>query len=105
MDSDDVERYLAYMSDDITDYHAAYGVTLEGKDVFRRSFPEKARSSITYRIEVENVIVGSNVAVVEYKEAAKSKEGDTITEFLARTIMVLEFEDTGLIKHMRRYLD
>ena len=103
--SADIEYYLAYMVDEITDHHAAYGVTLEGKDVFRDNLPDKARSSITYRIEVEDVTIGSRVAVVTFVEESRSRDGAEVVDFTGRTIMVLEFNETGLIQHMRRYLD
>lgn len=103
--SDDIEAYLRFMTDDITDYHAAYGVTLEGKDVFRENLPDKAARSISYQLVIESMQIGSNVAVVTFVEDSRSRRESDIVDFRGRTVLVLEFNNEGRITHMRRYLD
>ena len=101
----DIDALFAFMADDITDYHAAYGVTLKGTEKKRKGLQQKALDSISYKLTVESIIMGTETAIIEYKEDAKYIKNGKPKHFLGRTIMVLEFNQQGLIKHMRRYLD
>lgn len=105
MNKDDVERYLSFMTDDVTDFHASYNVTLTGKDLPRKTLPEKAKTSVAYKLEVGEMILGERTAVLEYREIFRDRDGAKVVDGNLRTILVLEFSKDGLIKNMRRYLD
>jgi ketosteroid isomerase-like protein len=103
--SKNIDDLFAFMTDDITDYHAAYGVTMVGKEKKRKGLQQKAIDSISYELTVENIIMGTDTAIIEFKEDANYIKNGKPKHFLGRTIMVFEFNEQGLIKHMRRYLD
>ena len=102
---EDVEAYLAFMTEDISDVHVAYSVTREGKDTIRRGLVESTRVKFHSSFQIESMSLGSDVAVVEYTEASQYVKDDELVDFSGRTIIVLEFNDEGLISQMRRYLD
>lgn len=104
--SANVERFVAFMTEDIKDVHVAYGREFTGKDHFRRNMPNKAKALLSYERQILQVLVGSNVAVVVYREQSKEKKSDgEIRDYSGRTIMVLDVNDDGLITQMRRYQD
>jgi hypothetical protein len=56
-------------------------------------------------IKIEQMMTGRNVVFVKYTEHAKVKPShmDKVVEYTSTNIMSLEFDDTGLIKHIRRH--
>jgi ketosteroid isomerase-like protein len=102
---EDLEHYFSYMSDDITDYHAAYGVTIKGKERKRKGILKKAQDMISFSMDIESIAIGSETAVVVVNEDSKYYKDGKLKHFKGRTIVVLEFNEKGLIQHMRRYLD
>jgi len=105
MTSDDIERYLSYMTEDFTDHHAAYNVTMKGKESDRKNMPEMVKSIVNYKFEIEDIIIGRGTAIVSYFEIFKENKGKNLVSKNLRTIMVLEFNEDGLINHIRRYQD
>ena len=103
--SQDIERFLSFMADDISDYHAAYGVTLKGKDVYRKSVPDKIKTAVSYAFEIGSLIIGKQTAVVAFKEHSVDKSGDKAVAYEGRTLLVIEFNQQGKIGHLRRYMD
>ncbi|GAC21795.1 nuclear transport factor 2 family protein [Paraglaciecola arctica] len=101
----DLESYLAFMSDEVIDYHAAYGRTFTGKEHFRKGIVKKAASMISMSENIESIVLGSDTAVVVVNEDSKYHKNGAIKHFKGRTILVLEFNEQGLISQMRRYLD
>ena len=55
MKKEDLESYLAFMSDEVIDYHAAYGRTFTGKEHFRKGIVKKAASMISMSENIENI--------------------------------------------------
>lgn len=101
-----VEAFVAYMSDDVKDVHVAYGREFSGKDHFRKNMPGKAKALITYERQISDIMMGTNVAIVTYHEQTKEEKSDgRISEYSGRTIMVIDFDDAGLVTSMRRYMD
>jgi ketosteroid isomerase-like protein len=105
MKKEDLEGYLAFMSDDVVDYHAAYGRTFSGKEHFRKGIVKKSAAMISMVETIESIVLGSNTAVVVVNEDSKYHKNGAIKHFKGRTILVLEFNEQGLISQMRRYLD
>ena len=102
---EDLEDYFSYMTDSITDYHAAYGVTIEGKEKKRQGILNKGKDMISYSMKTENIILGTDTAIAVVNEDSKYYKDGKLKHFKGRTILVLEYDDKGLIHHMRRYLD
>ncbi len=101
----DVEAYLAFLTEDISDAHVVYNVTLDGKEKIRSTLMTSNRVKFHFSLDIESITMGTNVAIVEYLEASQYVRRDELVDFAGRTIMVVEFNDAGLIHHMRRYLD
>ncbi len=101
-----VEIFVTFLSDDIRDIHVAYGREFSGKDFFRKNMPIKAKSLLHYEREILDIMMGTNVAVVAYRENTKEQKSDgRVSEYSGRTIMVINFNDEGLVTVMRRYMD
>ena len=105
MRQEDLEHYLSFMSDDVVDYHAAYDRSFNGKSHLEKGIPNKAASMISMQQTIEHVLLGSNTAVVVVNEASEYIKDGEPKLFLGRTILVLEFDSSDSITHMRRYLD
>ena len=101
----EIDNYLSFMSDNITDYHAAYGVTIKGKEKPRIGMLKKAQERTAFNIKVEDIILGSSTAVLVLTEDSKYTKNGKMKHFKGRTIFILEFNENGLIHHMRRYQD
>ena len=101
----DVEHYLSFMTEDVSDLHVVYGVTLEGKEKIRSTLLGSTRVKFGFSLTVESITIGTDVAIVEYVEASQYVRREELVDFAGRTLMVIEFDDTGHIHHMRRYLD
>lgn len=65
----------------------------------------KLPNNISFSVEVEDLIVGTSTAVVVLNGESEYKKEGEYKRFAGRTIIVLEFDEQGLIKEMRRYLD
>ncbi len=105
MSENDLENYFAYIADDLTDYHAAYGVTMSGVVKPREAYTQRKPNNISYKLDIESLVLGTNTAVAVIKENAIYIKQGKEKHFIGRTIYVLEFNSEGLIHHMRRYLD
>ncbi|MDJ0758824.1 MAG: nuclear transport factor 2 family protein [Woeseiaceae bacterium] len=105
-DATDVENFLALLADDFVDEHIKFGVTVSNKDELRASMLQKLEDKVFFsRIEVDQVMIGRNVVFVKYTETAKVKPVhlDKVIEYSSTNIVSLEFDDQGLIKHIRRH--
>ncbi|WP_440056957.1 nuclear transport factor 2 family protein (plasmid) [Pseudoalteromonas sp. T1lg65] len=100
-----VEKYLAYFTPDYTDHHIAYDVSFTGLEQLRKGIENKRSTMVSLSETVEDIILGTNTAVVVVNEDSKYYKKDKLKHFKGRTILVLEFNDQGLISQMRRYLD
>lgn len=105
MTDQDLEAFLAYLSDELVDFHAAYGRTFNGKDHLRNGIPRKAEAMKSLSFAVEDVVLGRQTAVFVLHETSEYLRDGELKQFTGRTIMLLEFDNDGLISHMRRYLD
>ena len=101
----DLEFYLDFFIDDFTDHHIAYGVSFTGKDKLRKGIINNRTSMVAVVETIEDVIIGTNTAVVVVNEDSKYYKKGKLKHFKGRNILVLEFNDQGLITQMRRYLD
>lgn len=101
----DIESYLSFMTDDYTDFHAAYKVTQSGKKKALDNMLRNVASRKSFKIELSDVILGTDTAVMVINEESVYLKRGEIKNFKGRTIWVLEFDEHNKISHMRRYLD
>ncbi|KTF10041.1 nuclear transport factor 2 family protein [Pseudoalteromonas sp. H105] len=104
-DTKELEFYLNFFTDDFTDHHIAYGVSFTGKETFRKGLMSKRASMVSVKETIEDVILGTNTAVVVVNEDSKYFKKGKLKHFKGRNILVLELNNQGLITQMRRYLD
>jgi len=101
-----VERFVAFLAEDVKDFHVAYGREFSGKEHFRENMPRKAQALIEYERKISQVNVGTNVAIAIFHERSKERKQDgVVKDYDGRTIVVLDFNDEGLITQIRRYQD
>ena len=103
--SDDLEAFLAFLADDLTDHHHAYARVFEGKAHLRNGIRQKSQSMVSLSQEIEQLVIGTSVAVAVVNEDSRYYKDDELKRFQGRTIFVLIFDQSGLITEMRRYLD
>lgn len=100
-----IDYYMSFFADDFTDFHAAYGVTISGKDTMKKNKLNKHAQMVANNWLIESVILGSTAAIAVIKENSSYYKNNKIKHFQGRTIFVLEFNEQGKIAHLRRYLD
>jgi len=101
---EDIEVFLAMMSDDILDVHVQYDVEKKGKEKFRKSLLSSRSRMIGVKKSIEDMILGSDTAVVVVNEESSYYKNDIVKNFKGRTILVLHFNKEGVVKEMRRFL-
>lgn len=104
----DLDWHFAHLSPELEDHHVAYDVVLAGADGIVRSragLKDKARSTISYEMTVEDVMLGSNTVVIAFREFHHFRRSGQTQRFQGRTILVVEFDEMGRGKVTRRYLD
>ncbi|RIV35425.1 nuclear transport factor 2 family protein [Flagellimonas lutimaris] len=103
---DDVDHFLSFFADDFKDEHIKYGVVVEDKAEFKKGLVDKLQNKVYFhRVTIEDIMMGNNVAFVKIKIWAKVKpyHMDTIVEHTTGQIMSIEYDESGLIKHLRRH--
>lgn len=100
-----VDKVMSFITDDFSDLHAAYGVTVSGKDKFRENLSNSSRPYFSHSLTIQSISTGTGVAFVDLVEKSEYVRREELVDFKGRTLLVLEFNDEGLITHMRRYLD
>lgn len=103
--SKELEYYLDFFTDDFTDHHIAYGVSFTGIDNLRKGIVRNSALMVSVVETIEDIVIGTNTAVVVVNEDSKYYKNGKLKHFNGRNILVLEFNDKGLITQMRRYLD
>jgi len=105
-DAEDIERFLQLLADEFVDEHIRFGVTVTDKDELRAGMLQKLEDRVFYsRIEIDQIMTGRNVAFVKYTESARVKPShlEEVIEYSSTSIVSLEFDEQGLIKHIRRH--
>jgi len=102
----DIENYLSLLADEFVDEHIKYNVTETDKNNLRKNMIAKMSDNvISSSIKIGEIMVGSNVVFIKMLETGKVKPAhlDKIIEYNVTNIVSLEFNDDGLIKHIRRH--
>ncbi|TDF37564.1 nuclear transport factor 2 family protein [Alteromonadaceae bacterium M269] len=103
---DDIDHFISLLADDFVDEHIKYKVVVTDKDELRKGMVAKMQDEIFYsRISIDEMMVGSNVVFLKYTESAKVKPThlDRVVEYTSTHLLSLEFNEEGLINHIRRH--
>ena len=102
----DIDSFLSLIADDFVDEHIKFNVRETSKEELRKGMIYKMKDEIYFsNIEIDQMMFGSNVAFVKYTEHAKVKPShmDKSIEYTSTNIISLEFNEQGLVKHIRRH--
>jgi len=102
----DIENYLSLLADEFVDEHIKYNVTETDKNNLRKNMIAKMSDNvISSSIKIGELMLGSNVVFIKMLETGKVKPAhlDKVIEYNVTNIVSLEFNDDGLIKHIRRH--
>ncbi|MBB1300613.1 nuclear transport factor 2 family protein [Pseudoalteromonas sp. SR44-8] len=103
---EDIDHFISFLADEFIDEHLKFNVTISSKEELRQGMIAKMKDKVTFsEIKIDQMMIGSNVVFVKYTEHAKVKPShmDKVIEYTSTNIMSLEFDDNGLIKHIRRH--
>ena len=102
----EIDNYISLLSDNFVDEHVKFKFTYTSKHKLREDIVSKLKDEIIHsNIEIIEVMVGANVVFVKMTEAGKVKPAhlDKTIEYNKTNIVSLEFDTSGLIKHIRRH--
>ena len=103
---EEIENYISLLSDDFIDEHVKYKFTYTEKSKLREDMISKLKDEVIHSsIEINEVMVGVNVVFVKMTESGKVKPAhlDKTIEYSKTNIVSLEFNESGLVKHIRRH--
>ncbi|MBU3003382.1 nuclear transport factor 2 family protein [Paraglaciecola arctica] len=102
----EIENYISLLSDDFIDEHVKFKFTYTDKAKLRKDMISKLKDEvIRSNIEINEVMVGANVVFIKMTESGKVKPAhlDKAIEYNKTNIVSLEFDKSGLVKHIRRH--
>ncbi|MCK7598805.1 hypothetical protein M0G74_16140 [Microbulbifer sp. CAU 1566] len=103
---EDVEKFISLFSDNFIDEHIKFNVTVTKKSELRKGMVAKLEDKVYFcEVKIDQLMFGRNVAFIKYTEHAKVKPShmSKAVEYTSTNIVSLEFDDNGLIKHLRRH--
>ena len=103
---EDIDHFISFLADEFIDEHLKFNVTITSKEELRQGMIAKMKDKVIFsEIKIDQMMFGRNVVFVKYTEHAKVKPShmDKVIEYTSTNIMSLEFDDNGLIKHIRRH--
>ena len=102
----DIDNFISLLANDFIDEHVKYQFTYTDKATLRQDMVNKLKDKvINSNIEINDIMVGANVVFIKMTESGKVKPAhlDKTIEYNKTNIVSLEFDKTGLIKHIRRH--
>lgn len=102
----DIDNYLSLLADEFTDEHIKYNVVETDKNVLRKNMIAKMDDKVIFSsIEIIELMTGSNVVFIKMIETGRVKPShlEKIIDYKVTNIVSLEFNENGLIKHIRRH--
>lgn len=102
----EIENYISLLSDDFIDEHVKFKFTYTDKAKLREDMINKLKDEVIHSsIEVNEIMVGANVVFVKMTESGKVKPShiNKTIEYSKTNIVSLEFDKSGLVKHIRRH--
>ncbi|GEK09052.1 nuclear transport factor 2 family protein [Pseudoalteromonas peptidolytica] len=102
----EIDHYISLLSDNFIDEHVKFKFTYTDKTKLRSDMVGKLKDEvINSNIEIKEIMVGANVVFIKMTEMGKVKPAhlDKTIEYSKINIVSLEFNEAGLIKHIRRH--
>jgi hypothetical protein len=102
----EIEYFISLLADDFIDEHVKFKFTYTDKSKLREDMISKLKDEvINSNIEINEIMVGANVVFIKMTEMGKVKPAhlDKTIEYTTTNIVSLEFNESGLIKHIRRH--
>ena len=102
----EIDHYISLLSNDFIDEHVKYKFTYTEKAILRADIVSKLKDEvINSNIEINEIMVGANVVFIKMTETGKVKPAhlDKTIEYNKTNIVSIEFDEVGLIKHIRRH--
>ncbi|UJX26974.1 nuclear transport factor 2 family protein [Pseudoalteromonas sp. CF6-2] len=102
----EIDYFISLLADDFIDEHVKFKFVYTDKSKLREDMISKLNDEVIFNsIEINEVMVGANVVFVKMTESGKVKPAhlDKIIEYNKTNIVSLEFDQLGLIKHIRRH--
>ncbi|MDU0113495.1 nuclear transport factor 2 family protein [Psychrosphaera aquimarina] len=102
----EIDHFLSLLSDNFIDEHVKYNFTYTDKSKLRSDLVGKLKDEIiNSNIEINEIMVGANVVFIKMTEIGKVKPAhlDKTIEYSKTNIVSLEFNESGLVKHIRRH--
>ncbi|WP_299942391.1 hypothetical protein [uncultured Microbulbifer sp.] len=102
----DIDKFISLFSDNFIDEHIKFNVTVTKKAELRKGMIAKLSDKVYFcEVKIDQLMLGRNVVFIKYTEHAKVKPShmDKVVEYTSTNIVSLEFDNNGLIKHLRRH--
>ena len=102
----EIDQFISLLSDNFIDEHVKYNFSYTDKSKLRSDMVDKLKDKvINSNIEINEIMVGANVVFIKMTEVGKVKPShlDKTIEYSKTNIVSLEFNESGLIKHIRRH--
>lgn len=102
----EIDYFISLLADDFIDEHVKFKFVYTDKSKLREDMISKLNDEVIFSsIEINEVMVGANVVFVKMTESGKVKPAhlDKTIEYNKTNIVSLEFDQLGLIKHIRRH--
>ena len=102
----EIDYFISLLADDFIDEHVKFKFVYTDKSKLREDMVSKLNDEVIFSsIEINEVMVGANVVFVKMTESGKVKPAhlDKTIEYNKTNIVSLEFDQLGLIKHIRRH--
>jgi len=103
---EDIDHYISLLADDFIDEHIKYKFTYTDKAKLKEDMIAKMDGKIIFfSINIDEMLIGNNATFIEMTETIKGKPShlNKIIEYTKTNIVSLEFNDKGLITHIRRH--
>ncbi len=102
----DIDKYISLLANDFIDEHVKYNFIYTDKTKLKTDMVAKLKDEFIYsRIKIQEFMYGSNTVFIKINEKSKVKPHhlDKVVEHESTYIHSLEFNEQGLIKHIRRH--
>jgi len=103
---EDIDHYISLLDDNFIDEHIKYKFTYTDKVKLREDMIAKMTGEIIFSsIKIDELIIGKNVTFIKMTETIKGKPShlNKIVEYTITNVLSVEFNDRGLITHIRRH--
>jgi len=103
---EDIEHYISLLADNFIDEHIKYKFTYTDKVKLKEDMIAKMAGEIIFsQIKIDEIIIGRNATFIKMTETIKGKPShlNKVVEYTKTNVLSVEFNDKGLITHIRRH--